>query len=408
MSRGAVRVGISVVPATADLNRIGELVRTADDFGLDVVGIQDHPYQGLFVDTWSLIPTLLAQTTRVSMFTDVANLPLRPPAMMAKAASSLDVLSGGRFDLGLGAGAFPEIVARLGGPVRTRGQSIDALEEAIDVLRLMWSDVPSVSYDGAYYQLTDARPGPQPLHPIGIWLGAFKPRMLRLVGRKGDGWLPSLGVLSREQLRDGNALIDQTAEQAGRDPREIRRILNLQGVIGDGPAPARESLPVGYLAGEPLGGPPDFWVDTLAAFVADGFDTLVFWPVDVSRQQVELLSEVRAALVAGKAAVPAVVTSYFEADARRDVDALVALFSDDAVVVDERQTWRGREQIRAWREGPASQYVYTTEVAAIEPTGEGRYRASGRLEGNFPGGTADLHWDFTIAAGVISRLDIAP
>ena len=201
------------------------------------------------------------------MFTDVANLPLRPPAMMAKAAATLDVLSGGRFDLGLGAGAFPEIVDRLGGPVRTRGEAIDALEEAIDVIRLMWSSEPSVSYEGTYYRLADARPGPPPAHPIGIWLGAFKPRMLRLVGRKADGWLPSLGVLTRDELREANRLIDATAEQAGRDPRSIRRILNLQGMIGDGPAPTRESLPVGYLAGEPLAGPPDFWVETMAGFV---------------------------------------------------------------------------------------------------------------------------------------------
>ena len=123
----SVRVGISVVPASADLDRIRELVRAADGAGLDVIGIQDHPYQARFLDTWALISSLLAQTSRVSMFTDVANLPLRPPAMMAKAAATLDVLSGGRFDLGLGAGAFTEIVARLGGPVRTRGESIDAL-----------------------------------------------------------------------------------------------------------------------------------------------------------------------------------------------------------------------------------------------------------------------------------------
>lgn len=292
-----VRVGISVVPAAAELDRIRELVRTADEVGLDAVGIQDHPYQRRFLDTWSLIPALLAQTTRVSMFTDVANLPLRPPAMMARAAASLDVLSGGRFDLGLGAGAFPEIVARLGGPVRTPREAIDALDEAIDVIRLMWSAEPSVSFDGTYYQLEDARPGPPPAHAIGIWLGAFKPRMLRLVGRKADGWLPSLGVLTRDELREANRLIDTTAEQEGRDPRSIRRILNLQGVIGDGPAPPRESLPVGYLAGEPLAGPPDYWVETLAGYVSDGFDTLVLWPVHPTAEQVELLAQVRAALV---------------------------------------------------------------------------------------------------------------
>jgi alkanesulfonate monooxygenase SsuD/methylene tetrahydromethanopterin reductase-like flavin-dependent oxidoreductase (luciferase family) len=292
------------VPATAELDLIRLLVRTADDVGLDVVGIQDHPYQARFLDTWSLIPTLLAQTTRVRIFTDVANLPLRPPAMMAKAAASLDVLSGGRFDLGLGAGAFTEIVARLGGQVRTRGETIEALEEAIAVIRLMWSDAPSVSYDGTYYRLADARPGPAPAHPIGIWLGAFKPRMLRLVGRKADGWLPSLGALSRDELREANALIDASAEQAGRDPRQVLRILNLQGVIGDRPAPPRSSLPVGYLAGEPLGGPVGFWVETLAGFVADGFDTLVLWPVDRTPDQVELLAHVRAELVGDTSRLP--------------------------------------------------------------------------------------------------------
>jgi alkanesulfonate monooxygenase SsuD/methylene tetrahydromethanopterin reductase-like flavin-dependent oxidoreductase (luciferase family) len=99
MSVSAVRVGLSVAPATAEVDRIRAVVRMADDVGLDVVGIHDHPYQSRFLDTWSLLATLLAQTSRVSMFTDVANLPLRPPAMMTKPAASLDVLSGGRFDL---------------------------------------------------------------------------------------------------------------------------------------------------------------------------------------------------------------------------------------------------------------------------------------------------------------------
>jgi alkanesulfonate monooxygenase SsuD/methylene tetrahydromethanopterin reductase-like flavin-dependent oxidoreductase (luciferase family) len=285
-----LRFGISIVPATEKLARICELARTADEAALDLVGIQDHPYQRRFLDTWSLIPVLLAQTKHIAFFTDVANLPLRPPAVMAKAAASLDVLSGGRFELGLGAGGFPDVIASMGGPRRTPGEAVEALDEAIDVIRLMWSNESSVSFDGSHYRLDGARPGPQPAHPIGIWVGAFKPRMLRLVGRKADGWLPSLGVLSREELRAGNEQIDAAAEKAGRDPRSIRRIINVQGVIGQEPAPPRSSLGVGYLAGEPLAGPSDWWVETLAGFVADGFDTLVFWPVDAAADQVELLA----------------------------------------------------------------------------------------------------------------------
>jgi alkanesulfonate monooxygenase SsuD/methylene tetrahydromethanopterin reductase-like flavin-dependent oxidoreductase (luciferase family) len=287
----AVQFGIAIVPATDALDRNRELVRAADDAAaLDFVGVQDHPYQHHFFDTWSLIPTLLAETKRVSFFTDVANLPLRPPAVMAKAAASLDVLSGGRFELGLGAGGIPDVIANFGGPRRTPGESVEALDEAIDVIRLLWSDEHSVSFAGKHYRLDDARPGPRPAHPIGIWVGAFKPRMIRLVGRKADGWLPSLGVLTRDEMRAGNEQIDASAEKAGRDPSSIRRILNVQGVIGDQPAPARSELPVGYLAGEPLAGPADWWVETLAGFMDDGFDTLVFWPVITTPDQVESLA----------------------------------------------------------------------------------------------------------------------
>ena len=84
--------------------------------------------------------------------------------------------------------------------------------------------------------------------------------------------------------------IDAAAEKAGRDPGSIRRIINVQGVIGEGPVPSRSELPVGYLAGEPLAGPADWWVETLTGFVDDGFDTLVFWPVDTAPGQVELLA----------------------------------------------------------------------------------------------------------------------
>jgi alkanesulfonate monooxygenase SsuD/methylene tetrahydromethanopterin reductase-like flavin-dependent oxidoreductase (luciferase family) len=285
-----VRFGISLVPATEQLERIRELVRVADEAGLDLVGIQDHPYQRHFLETWSLIAALIAETERISFLTDVANLPLRPPAVMAKAAASLDVLSGGRFELGLGAGGLADLIANFGGPRRTPGESVEALDEAVDLIRLLWSEERSVSFDGKHYRLDDARPGPRPAHPIEIWVGAFRPRMLRLVGRKADGWLPSLGVLTRDELRAGHETIDAAAERAGRDPGSIRRIINVQGLIGDGPAPSRSELPVGYLAGEPLAGPPDWWVQTLAGFVEDRFDTLVFWPVDTTPAQVETLA----------------------------------------------------------------------------------------------------------------------
>ena len=177
-----MRIGVSLTPNAEDHEKLVELAVAADGAGLDLIGIQDHPYQRRFLDTWMLIADLLARTKRVSIFPDVANLPLRPPAMMAKAAMSLDAMSGGRFELGLGAGAAWDRVATMGGPRRSPGEGVDALREAMYIVRLSWSGEESVSYEGRYYSVDGFEPGPPPAHPIGIWVGAYKPRMLRLVG----------------------------------------------------------------------------------------------------------------------------------------------------------------------------------------------------------------------------------
>ena len=281
--------GISIVPYADSYERGRELVRVADDAGLEYVGIQDHPYQARFLDTFMLIATLLAETSRISLFTDVANLPLRGPAMIAKALASLDVLSGGRVELGLGAGGFLDQVARMGGSRLTPGESVEAVEEGIELIRRWWSGERIVSFEGRHYRLENAHPGPPPAHPIELWLGAFGPRMQRLTGRKADGWVPSYGVLGLDQLKEGNGRIDAAAKEAGRDPGSIRRVVNVQGNIGEGASPGGR-LPVGYMAGEPLGGPPDAVAEQLAALLEAGFDTLVFWPIDASPEQVELFA----------------------------------------------------------------------------------------------------------------------
>ena len=105
---------------------------------------------------------------------------------------------------------------------------------------------------------------------------------------------------------------------------------------------------------------------------------------------------------------PEVVRRYFEHDAERDIAAIVALFTEDAIVVDEGQTRDGTAEIQAWQTGPASTYTYTTEVLQSEPLTANRHVVTGRLTGNFPGGTADLRWDFTTVGDRISRLVIAP
>jgi alkanesulfonate monooxygenase SsuD/methylene tetrahydromethanopterin reductase-like flavin-dependent oxidoreductase (luciferase family) len=223
--------GVFITPDAGQADAVIELARLADASGLELVTFQDHPYQRRFLDAWTLLSFVAAETTTVSLSLNVANLPLRHPAMLAKSVASLDILSGGRTELGLGAGAFWEGIAAFGGPRRTPGESVDALSEAIDIIRAAWaSGGAGVTYEGKHYTVRGARIGPAPVHPVAIWLGAYKRRMLALTGAKADGWLPSMGYLDDlAELPRLNAAIDDAAVEAGRRPEDVRRMLNLTG-----------------------------------------------------------------------------------------------------------------------------------------------------------------------------------
>ncbi|WP_326700968.1 LLM class flavin-dependent oxidoreductase [Streptomyces sp. NBC_01754] len=227
--RRPLEFGYFLEPGAADPGATLAAGRLVDALGFDLLGIQDHPYQPRFLDTWTLLSALGAQTRRVRLFPDVASLPLRPPAVLAKAAASLDLITGGRVELGLGTGAFWDPIAAMGGPRRTPGEAVAALDDAIEVVRLWWSGERSVRYDGTHYSLKGSHPGPVPAHPMGIWLGAYGPKMLDLVGTKADGWLPSMGYLAPEKLKEANRRIDMAAGAAGREPSRINRVYNLMG-----------------------------------------------------------------------------------------------------------------------------------------------------------------------------------
>ncbi|MCP2635309.1 LLM class flavin-dependent oxidoreductase [Microbacterium sp. HD4P20] len=235
--------GAFITPAAADPQTPVELAQLAEASGLDLVTFQDHPYQPAFLDTWTLMSFVAARTDRIRIAPNVLNVPLRPPAVVARAAASLDLLSGGRFDLGLGAGGFWDAIEAMGGTRLTPGQAVNALEEAIDLIRELWrtDQRGGVFTDGRYHRVHGAKRGPRPAHDIPLLIGAYKPRMLALTGRKGDGWLPSLGYLQPGDLQKGNAAIDEAAASVGRDPREIRRLLNI-GQLSADPAEFAEHL----------------------------------------------------------------------------------------------------------------------------------------------------------------------
>jgi alkanesulfonate monooxygenase SsuD/methylene tetrahydromethanopterin reductase-like flavin-dependent oxidoreductase (luciferase family) len=269
-----VRFGYFLTPVADDYGELARQARLAEDLGLDLLGVQDHPYQRRFFDTWTLLSALAVETDRITLFPDVANLPLRQPAVLAKSAASLDLITGGRFELGLGAGAFWEAIGAMGGPVRTPGEAVEALEEAIAVIRLMWSDQRAVRFQGRFHSLDGVHPGPRPAHPIGIWLGAGGPRMLALTGRLADGWVPSSSWATPDTLDEMHRRIDEGALSAGRDPGDVVRVYNVFGRITDGASN-------GF-----LDGPVDRWVDELTELATthrmDAFVAAFDGPLDAS------------------------------------------------------------------------------------------------------------------------------
>lgn len=269
--------GTNVDPSSVDPEEPFRRARIADENGLDMITLMDHPYNARLLDTWTLLTALAMRTERVQIGTNVANLPLRPPAMLAKKAATLDLLTGGRVELGLGAGAYWPGVAAYGGPKRSSGEAYQAFEDALHILRGMWDNAGgSFTYEGDIYQVRGARPGPAPAHRIRIWVGASGPRMLRLTGRLADGILVSTSYESPERLLEINELIDEGVEEMDRSPTEVRRGYNLMGVLDLG----RPDTKADEQQGHNIYGPVEHWVEEIVRFYQEyRQDTFTFWPV---------------------------------------------------------------------------------------------------------------------------------
>ncbi|MFD3519085.1 LLM class flavin-dependent oxidoreductase [Streptomyces sp. NPDC058653] len=255
-------------------DRAQEVLVLADlmeEVGLDVVSLSDHPYWPQRLDTMALLAAMAARTERITVMPNLANLPLRPPALLARTAATLDIISAGRFELGLASGAQQmwDLIVANGGPRRNAGESVEALEEAVRIIRALWSSQSAVTFEGKHYRLAEVNPGPRPAHDIGIWLGAYQPRMLRLVGAVADGWVPSSPFLPPEALAGANRVIDDAANAAGRTPEAVRRGYNIEGRFSSGSGS-------GFLDGS-----PEMWAEQLADLVlTHGISTFFLYRAD--------------------------------------------------------------------------------------------------------------------------------
>src|SRR5258705_2899237 len=154
--------GSFITPLAEQPDLVVELAQLSEQAALDVVTVQDHPYLAHFLDSWTLLAYLAAATTKIRLAPNVINLPLRQPAVLARSAASLDLLSGGRVELGLGAGAFWDAIEANGGRRLAPGEAVDALGEAIAIIRQVWDagQRGGVRVSGAHHRVAGAQPGP--------------------------------------------------------------------------------------------------------------------------------------------------------------------------------------------------------------------------------------------------------
>jgi alkanesulfonate monooxygenase SsuD/methylene tetrahydromethanopterin reductase-like flavin-dependent oxidoreductase (luciferase family) len=231
-----IQFGYFLNPDASDPKGAVDTARFVDELGYDLIGIQDHPYVPDHLDAYALISTVLAVTEQVRVFPDVTNMQMRSAALVAKAAASLDQLSGGRFELGLGGGApfFADKAVAMGAIPMSPGDTIDGLEETIAVCRALWAGQPNARVTGVFHQLAGVQGGPPPAHDMEIWVGGSGPRMLKLIGQAADGWIiPLMQYMPPGQIAGKNAIIDESAQANGRNAADIRRIYNCGGQFTD-------------------------------------------------------------------------------------------------------------------------------------------------------------------------------
>ena len=266
--------------------------RAAEELGFDFVSMADHPCgtQQTY-ETWTVLSWIAAATSRIGVATRVLGVPYRPPPMVAKMAETLSRLSGGRLILGLGGGYSDDEFRAFGLGVRSPGEKVRGMAEAIQIIRGLWSQ-PRFSFDGDIYRTDAADVEPKPARAIPIWLGTFGERALAVTGRLADGWIPSYGYMPLEQVPAMRERVLAAAHQAGRDPARITCAFHMQMRIDERAQPSPSIV----------SGPPAAVAEQLIGFVKLGFTVLSVTPdgpdgtEQAERLAHEVMPEVRASV----------------------------------------------------------------------------------------------------------------
>ncbi len=269
-----LRFGYCLIPDASNPRQALSLARQAEKLAFDYVAVPDYPDNPTYHEAWTLLTAIGMSTSYITLFPILAELPLRSPLMLAKAAASLDRLTGGRVEVGINASASSRPLSSVNGSQPTT-DDLQRLEEAVQVLRNMWSSERSVSFAGKFYQLDGLRPGPAPAHRMGVWLAGNEPEVVSLAARLADGWLAApYPEVELDELRTLSKQLDDAAEAAGRSPSEIQRIWRISASFKNGELPFK--------------GNPKTWVESLAELAVEtGFDTFLVVEGEGAESQLE-------------------------------------------------------------------------------------------------------------------------
>ena len=303
----------TILTLSFDQQAVAAEARAAEEAGYDGVAAGEHLFfHGPHPNGFVALAAAAGATERIRLLTALTVLPLYPPALAAKLATTLDQVSGGRFDMGVGVGGEypPEFVAA-GVEVGDRGARTD---EALELMRALWQG-PPVEFDGRFSRVPGLALSPGPVQPGGppIWLGGRSPAAIRRAGRFGDNWMPYM--YTPDQLASSLAEVRDAAEAAGRDPASVRGAVFCWGTVDVDPDVARREVIDGVSAVYQqdftrladrylLHGDPDRVVARAREYADAGAETLVFSPVGAGDRRREIVDLFTAAVLPRLRAVP--------------------------------------------------------------------------------------------------------
>jgi F420-dependent oxidoreductase-like protein len=267
-------------------DRVAEQAHAAEDAGFSLVTVMDHLYQigGVgpvtdpMLEAWSTLAALARETTRVRLGTLVTGVTYRNPAMLAKMATTLDVVSGGRALLGIGAAWNEEEHIGYGFEFPAVRERMDRLDEALTIIRAMFTE-DRPSFSGRHYRIEQALNVPRPIQPGGIRVmvgGGGEQRTLKIAATHADltHWFP----LGLEMLRHKTEVLDGYCEAIGRDPATIERTMATPVVVAGTEAEARASLDRVPPERRPnvAAGTPEQMAEALRPYLDAGFTGFTF------------------------------------------------------------------------------------------------------------------------------------